>query len=260
MEEVNLVIAVGVPYKVEITATGIPIHEARVEFCIPKHEISYNFPARMVDEKKFVFTLTDALENMINQTHDYKLFVYYGNARFEADNGIFNLIDKKAFDVKMESDGKSNIFSEKLLAKTKNKPVKESVDEIDEIVTTTSKVHEEKKEKKIEATKPTPTPTIETTTTLKEAKVALTKEDTPTVTATPEPTVEVTEDANKKVKEILSTMQKTTTPTIEMTQTVKNAQKLGNFFTEVERMKEINAKRKKNKKVKEAINSAKKKY
>ena len=125
MEEVKLVIAVDVPYEVELTATGIPLHEAKVEFCVHKQDVSYNFPAKMITDGKYMFTLTDAVKALMNKTHDYRLYVYYGNARFEADTGTFNLIDQKAFNAKI-NEGEKAPLSEKLLEKTKKKPKSES--------------------------------------------------------------------------------------------------------------------------------------
>ena len=256
MEEMSLIIAVDVPYEVQITATGIPIHEAKVEFCLPKRDISYNFPAKMVNDKKFVFILTDALKELINKTHEYKLYVYYGNARFEADEGSFNLIDKTAFDVKMKGDKEAESLADKLITKTAKKP--QSTQKKEEKPTVTEEVTPTKAKKKatpkVEATKPTPTPTMETTTTLKEAKEAIKK------------TIGVEEgvDPNQKVKDILSSIDKSA-PSIELAtdpatpEKVLETQKPGKLFEEVDRMREINERRKANKKIRDAIAKTSKK-
>lgn len=280
MEEMSLIIAVNVPYEVEITATGIPIHEAKVEFCIPKNKLSYNYPAKMVTDNKFVFTLTNELDGLVNSTHDYKLYVYYGNARFEADTGSFNLVDEKAFDVKMNSDKSAESLADKLMDKvakrptTKDKKVKEpevtatvevtstpevteTVDATDTIVTPT-----------VAATKPTPTPTVTLTTTVKETKNALKDYVTKKTTkkTTKKPVKESVEDANQRVKDILSSINKTATPSVEMNtpEVTKDApvvetQESGKFFEEIERMRNINETRKTNKKVKDAIRNTTKK-
>jgi hypothetical protein len=262
MEEMNLVIAVNVPYEVEITATGIPLHEAKVEFCVHKNDVSYNFPAKMVDDKKFIFTITEALTGMSNKTHEYRLYVYYGNARFEADTGSFNLVDKKAFDVKMTGakEEKKESLRDRLLDKTTKKPAKKV-----EVTPTPEPAEEEKVkvEKKVTATKPTPTPTIEPTTTLDQAKDALKKSKKITVEAVNEDGS--AEDANAKVRKILSSIDKRAVPTESMSPTPTVAleptetQQPGQFFAEIERMREINESRRRNKVVKDAIRKTTKK-
>jgi len=277
MEEMNLIIAVDVPYEVQITATGIPMHEAKVEFCLPKRDVSYNFPARMVDDKKFVFILTDALKELINKTHEYKLYVYYGNARFEADEGHFNLVDKKAFDVEMQGDKDAKSLANKLLDKATKKPqsvrnrketpvVTEEVKETPEVTGTPEVTPTKAKKKaaakkvapKVKATKPTPTPTVETTTTLQEAKEAIKK------TIGGEEHVEVVQegvDPNQAVKDILDSMNKTVTPSVELVEntTSTETQKPGKFFEEIDRMRNINERRAANKKIKAVIEKTTKK-
>lgn len=273
MEEINLIIAVDVPYEVQITATGIPMHEAKVEFCLPKRDISYNFPARMIDEKKFVFMLTDALKELINKTHEYKLYVYYGNARFEADEGSFNLVDRAAFDVEMKGNKDAKSLADKLMDKaTKTQSTRRRKEKVEEtpVVTETPEITPESTKKKaapkkkaalkVKATKPTPTPTMETTTTLKEAKEAIKK-----TTGEKEPVKDSNIDPNQRVKDILSSIGKTATPIVELTITpdtqkeVMKPQKSGKFFEEVDRMREINERRKLNKKIKDVIEKTSKK-
>lgn len=270
MEEVNLVIAVDVPYEVEITATGIPMHEAKVEFCIPKNEISFNFPAKMITDNKFIFTLTDDLKSLLNKTHNYKLFVYYGNARFEADTGIFNLVNKDSFNVKMDTKPKVTL-SDKLLDKTKKRPVKKPETTPKPAETSTPTPEETVKvTKKVSSTKPIPTPVVETTTTVKEVKKSLKVKDTKKKKVVKEDTkaviieeVEPTKDANAKVRDILESLNKSATPSVDLvpatTLPVTETQQTGKFFEEVDRMRTINEQRKKTREVKEIIKKSKKK-
>ena len=254
----SLIIAVGVPYHVKIASTGIPLHEAKVEFCIPKQDVSFNFPAKAITDDEYVFTVTDAVSEYMNTTLDYKLYVYYKNARFEADTGSFNLIDKEAFDVEMKKPEKK--LAETIREKAKKRPgdkkvITESDDKKPEVTSTPTET-KEPKETKVQATKPTPTPTVETTTTLKEAKDAIKKAGSKTGLSkilVTETTVEETPDANTKVKEILSSINKTVTPSTELatTPSAEGAKSGGNFLDEVEKMRKAQAKIQKDREEKE---------
>lgn len=262
MEEMSLIIAVGVPYQVEITSTGIPMHETDVEFCVMQSDVRYSFPAKMVNDNVFIFTITNALSKLLNKTLDYKLYVHYGNARFEADKGSFNLVDKKTFDVKMKKDTTQEVkenkestpLSERLHAKTKKRPSTKSNVKPTPMVTATK---ERVVESDVEATKPTPTPEVTPTTTLADAKDAIKKSS-----AVPK---EETHDYNEKIKNILSGLSKTATPTTEIEPTAtpvkkekkspspKTVPKGGAFFEEVEHLRQINEKRRKEKNIKNII-------
>jgi len=296
MEEMSLIIAVDVPYEVEITATGIPIHQSKVEFCIPKNDVSFNFPAKMVTDNKFVFVLTGILDKFMNETHDYKLYVYYGNARFEADSGSFNLVNKAAFEVKMQGDKDNESMAAKLLAKTKPQSTRKKDDPktanpevtvteepkatevakpevVEPEITETPEVTVAKKKAarkiSLKATKPTPTPTITATTTLKEAKKALSsyivKEPIPKEKVVIEDITNIQDDPNEKVRSILSSMNKTATPSIDLAPVpvakvgVTETQEPGKFFEEVNKMRKLNEQRKANRKIKDVIRNAKKK-
>ena len=273
----KLIIAVGVPYEVEITASGIPMHEAKVEFTIKKRDISFSFPAKMVDDKKFVFNITNDVNDLVNKTHEYSLHVYYGNARFEADSGKFNLVDKEAFTVKMQQEKGEDSLASKLKSKTQRarkkeaekpeptvpKATKKDIPKVTETpkVTATEVDTTKPLTPTFEATKPTPTPTVETTTTLKEAKDAIknTKE-------VQEPIEEGREEnPNDRIKKILSSINKTATPNVELavtpdsTVSVTETQEPGQFFKEIEKMRAINEKRRKNKEVKDIIRKTTKK-
>ncbi len=262
----KLIIAIGVPYHVEIAASGIPLHEAKVEFCIPKNDVSFNFPAKAITDNEYVFTVTDAIKEFINTTIQYKLYVYYGNARFEADAGSFNLVDKTTFEVEMKPKEKS--LAEKIYDKTKRRPKTETpettkkVKEKKEVKTTptvTNEVTETPTETKVDtavkvkATKPTPTPTIEPTTTLKEAKDAIknkkkvgSKSGLAKILVTDTPAVEETMDANTRVKDILQSINKTVTPNADLAtvavEDVEVTKTTGNFLVEVEKMREAQEK------------------
>ncbi len=254
MEEMKFIVAVDVPYEVEITAKGIPMHEAKVEFCIHKRDVSFNFPAKRVDDNKFIFIITNVIKDLVNNTHDYKLFLYYGNARFEADSGSFNLVDKTAFNVKMLGNQGGESLASKLQKKTQSSKsrTKKEVNKptaVEKKETEVVKHQTTKKELKVEATKPTPTPIVETTTTLKEAKAALKKSKNHIIE-------ENKDDPNQKVKDILSFMEKEVTPIVVTPNTlieVTEPQSTGTFFSEVHNMRKLNESRRKNKKVRDAI-------
>ena len=268
----SLTVAVGVPYHVEISATGIPLHEAKVEFCIPKNDVSFNFPAKAITDKEYVFTVTDAVKDYTNSTLDYKLYVYYGNARFEADSGSFNLIDKDAFDVEMKKPeqkklGETIRDKAKNLNKKKDKVITE--DKEPEITETPEETKEDKKPK-VKASKPTPTPTVTPTTTLAEAKAAVAKKKPMGMakllsTETPVKEAETTPDANARVQNILKSIGKEATPAANMTTTPDATEpaKSGVFFEEVERMRQVTEKRKAKKeqtqRVRDAIKKAEEK-
>lgn len=99
----GLEITIGVPKEVEISATGIPIHESSVEFCIQNGKVNHHFPAKMVEDGKFVFTITDDIANLANKDLSYKIYVYYENGRFEADSGEFRLLDATK-DIKVSTE------------------------------------------------------------------------------------------------------------------------------------------------------------
>ena len=266
----SLTVAVGVPYHVEISATGIPLHEAKVEFCIPKNDVSFNFPAKAITDNEYVFTVTDAVNDYVNSTLDYKLYVYYGNARFEADTGSFNLIDKAAFDVKMKKPEEKKL-GETIRDKAKNIGKKKDKDEVIteevEVTPTPDETETPDKKPKVKATKPTPTPTIEPTTTLKEAKDALKKKKPmgmAKLLATEKPVkegAETTPDANDRVKNILKSIDKEVTPVAKVTTTPDATEpaKSGVFFAEVDRMREINEQRKEKKEQTQRVRDAIKK-
>ena len=280
MDQNNLVIAMKVPYEVEISATGIPLHESQVEFCVHRNDIRFSFPAKMVDDKKFMFTITEDIKSLANQTLEYRLYVYYGNARFEADTGTFNLIDKDAFDVKMSESN----------APSKN-PVSDSLNERLKDLAKRSKAATKKKEAPVvetteenveptaTASKPTPTPTVTPTATVAQVKEALretlTKDDKPVLPSIAPPTTEAEtavvettaidpNDPNVRVREILASINKTVTPSVSLspTPTVEETQTSGaggKFFSEVDNMRSINAKRRKNKQIRDAIKKSTKK-
>lgn len=269
MEEMNLIIATGVPQQVEIVSTGIPMHETEVEFCVIGDGVSFNFPAKMVDDKVFVFMLTDSLLDYVDNTLDYKLFVYYGNARFEADKGRFNLVDKKSFDtgIKDQKTGeviKRNKVADSLSEKLYNKATKRPAPEKEnpkETPKVTPKKEEPPEETKVVATKPKPTPEPTPTVTLKEAKEAIKNSGVTTIKEKSS-----NDDYNKKIKEILTSISKTATPTSEMQRedhvpetTPEATPEKAKFFEEVNKLREINEKRRKNKQVKDIIQSSKKK-
>jgi hypothetical protein len=248
MEEMSLIVAVGVPYEVEITSTGIPMHETDVEFCVLQNDVRYAFPAKNVNDTKFIFTITDAVSHLVNKTLDYKLCVYYGNARFEADRGSFNLLDKKAFDVKMKKD--TDVPTKTSLAqRLTNKTAKKTTATPEPTATpeATPKVT-----KKVTATKPTPTPEVTPTTTLKEAKKALNESS-------------VSSDKSKQVREILAGLSKTATPTHKIQTTATATPEptepitTGSFFESVAEIRKTNEQRNRRKKIREVIHSAKKK-
>ena len=252
----SLIVAVGVPYQVEITSTGIPMHETEVEFCILQNDVKYSFPAKIVNDNIFIFTLNDAVSHLMNKTLDYKLFVYYQNARFEADKGSFNLLDKKSFDVKMKkgtdvpvkennTDVTKKSLSERLHEKASKRPAPAKPQTTPKVTTTAEKVVE----RKVEATKPTPTPEVTPTTTLADAKKAL-----------KESSANKDGDYNDKIKNILAGLSKTATPTNEMVTTATPAiskeqpKGSGSFFSEVDNLRKINEDRKRKKRMKKIIN------
>lgn len=270
MEQNNLVIAVNVPYEVEISATGIPIHQSKVEFCIHREDVRYSFPAKMINDNKFIFTITDDVSSLLNSTLEYRLYVYYGNARFEADTGTFNLIDKNAFNVKMKKDNSAPVVTpidEKLLDKldkfntpSEDKNIEESLE--------SSTILEEQIEETIEeepvvtATEPIPTPTITPTLTAKDAKKALRniikdKKVKKAIKKKQEALEEDTEGYNQKIKDILENLSKKVTPSIELEATpsddVKKTQTPGKFFEEVDNMRKINSRRNQNRKIRDDI-------
>ena len=271
MEEMKLIIAIGVPYHVEIAATGIPLHEAKVDFCIPKKDVSFSFPAKAITDNEYVFTVTDAVKEYLNTTVEYILYVYYGNARFEADTGSFNLIDKTTFEVSMKKPEKK--LAETIRAKAKRRPkepeVTEKVIEEEsvvekvepEITATPTVTNEDKKKPTFKATKPTPTPTLEVTTTLKQAKDAIKKtgkkktgdkSGIAKILVTKIPKIEETQDANARVKDILESINKTVTPNTDLATatTSEEPDAGGNFLEEVEKMRKAQAVIKQNKKAK----------
>ncbi len=282
MEEMKLIIAIGVPYHVEIAATGIPLHEAKVDFCIPKKDVSFSFPAKAITDNEYVFTVTDAVKEYLNTTVEYILYVYYGNARFEADTGSFNLIDKTTFEVSMKKPEKK--LAETIRAKAKRRPKEPEVTEkvIEEAPEVTEKVieeesvvekvepeitatptvtNEDKKKPTFKATKPTPTPTLEVTTTLKQAKDAIKKtgkkktgdkSGIAKILVTKIPKIEETQDANARVKDILESINKTVTPNTDLATatTSEEPDAGGNFLEEVEKMRKAQAVIKQNKKAK----------
>lgn len=259
----KLIIAVDVPYHVQIASTGIPLHQAKVEFCIPKNDVSFNFPAKAINDTDFVFTVTDAVKEYMNTTLEYKLYVYYGNARFEADTGSFNLINKESFDIEMKNAApeKKKKLGETIRDKAKKlgDKKKKSTDDKKPKVTSTPTETTDGKKATVKASKPTPTPTIEPTTTLKEAKAAIKKTGTKSglskMLVTDTPAIEETQDANSKVKNILKSINKSVTPSAQLTSTptvTEGATKTaGNFLEEVEKMREAQNRIIKNKAEKE---------
>lgn len=254
----SLVIAIDVPQQVEIKSTGVPMHETEVEFSVKGEGVCYNFPAKMVNDDMFIFTLTDCLEKHLDQTLDYNLFVHYGNARFQADNGSFNLISKKSFDAKLKDQNtgetvktskktesiSANSLAKKLLEREQKKETKKVITESSE------------EETKIVATKPIPTPEPTPTVTLKDAKEALKKSAS---------VAEGDNEYNQKIKEILKSISKTATPTLSKDNKTNEAKDSAKFFEEVQKLKEINEDRKKRqaekqkeKKIKDIIQSSKK--
>jgi hypothetical protein len=266
MEEMSLVIAIDVPQQVEIKSTGVPMHETTVEFSVQGEGVSFNFPAKMVNDDVFVFTLNDSVEEYLDKTLDYKLYVYYGNARFEADDGSFNLISKKSFTAKLKngvtesaavSMGKT--LAERLHEKTSKRPTTES-EKPKETPKETPVKEETPRETEVIATKPKPTPEPTPTVTLKEAKEAIKKSTVKEGISD--------QDYNNKIREILNSISKTATPTSAMQQestvekvpetTPETTAEKAKFFDEVSKLREINEKRRKNKQVKDIIQSSKK--
>lgn len=282
----KLIIAIGVPYHIEIAATGIPLHEAKVDFCIPKNDVSFSFPAKAITDNEYVFTVTDAVKEYLNTSVDYKLYVYYGNARFEADAGSFNLIDKTTFEVNMKKEDKkpekklAETIREKARRRPPSPPVKAPlvtfgtaeqevatfelhekdgkdilVEKVEPEITATPEVTKEAKKKPtvtVKATKPTPTPTIEPTSTLKEAKAAIKKKKTGSKSGIAKmlvTKVEETKSADNRVMDILESINKTVTPNTELAKTLSDdaPEPTGNFLGEVEKMREAQSKIKQNK-------------
>lgn len=280
MEQNNLVMTVNVPYEVEISATGIPLHESKVEFCIHQQDVRYAFPAKMVTDNKFVFKLTDAVQEMMNNTLEYRLYVFYGNARFEADTGTFNLVDASTIEAKIEQPTGEDL-AEKVKNISKKRKKEDKVEEVkEEVEVTPEEVKEEVVEEvKEEAEKPKPKKPQATPRATTKRKVK--KAPAPDVTATPpvptpvttkvleakrllhesiitgkkiietkpvaqpvEEQVENTPDVNDKIKEALAALNKTATPSIELeaTPTTEQAQE-PKFFDEINRMKKLNEER-----------------
>jgi hypothetical protein len=221
MEEMTLVIVLGVPYEIEITANGIPVHEAKIEFSIIKNDISYNFPVKMISDKKFVFTITDDAKHLVNNTHEYKLYVYYGNARFEADTGSFNLIDKQVFDVKMGK--KDNVNEKTPKDETPPETTEEPSPKEENIVVTPT---EEKKTPKPKKDKPAITPTV------KKIKEGLISE----------------KEFDARIRNIINHTSKKGNDEEE-----DDGLKKGKFFEDIDRMKDENERRRKERAIKLAI-------
>lgn len=225
MEQNNLVIAINVPYEVEISATGIPLHQSKVEFCIHREDVRYSFPTKMINDNKFIFTITDDVSSLLNSTLEYRLYVYYGNARFEADIGTFNFIDKDVFDVKMKKDDsapKVTPIDEELLDKLDKSNTPSEDKNVEESLESSTILEEQIDEEPIIiTTEPIPTLTITPMLTAKDAKKALRniikeKEIKREVKKNQEILEEDTEDYNQKIKDILEDLSKKVAPSIEL--------------------------------------------
>lgn len=258
MEEI--IIPINVTHEVEISATGIPIHESKVDFCVcgPKNDVFFHFPAKMIEENKFAFTVSESVASLVNKELDYKIFVYYKNGRFEADKGKIKLIsekDVKAVVKKNDKEVKESAkqLTERLWNKSNNlsrpKEEKKKVEIVEEEVQ--NNTIEEELEPVLEATKPAPTP--EPSPQLKQVKESLNydgkvrdilKGITKSPSSSPAPSTRI---APQEVPVVES-------EEIKLPEETKSA----TFFEQLEEMKRINEARRQKKKIKEIISNSKK--